>query len=115
MGEWLRDTPWRQGRILSAESAKQLGLAYPDPSQEPVVVVISHDCDLAQPIDKEPNCEAIVGRTVDKLDGNFAWAKTARRLHLPFSDGPTKIIGEFSALDKIVISKAALADHLPAT
>jgi len=114
MGEWLRNTPWRQGSILSAESAKQLGSSHSDQSKETVVMVVSHDCDLAQSIENEPVCEAVVGFTIDKLDGRYGWAKSARGLHLSFSAGRVALNGDFVAIDKIQIPKIALADHVPA-
>ena len=45
-------------------------------------VVVSHDCDLAnENLDVEPDVEVIVGRTIEKADGNFTWAKAPRTLH----------------------------------
>jgi len=112
MGEWRRDTLWRQGHVLSSETAEQLGFNARD-SEEIAVVVISHDCDLAQLVEVEKWCEAIIGRVRDSVDGNFAWAKNARCLHLPFTDGATKLVIELSATEKILIEKASLADHQP--
>lgn len=114
MGEWGRNTPWRQGHILSSDGAKALGIAHPDSSKETVVLIISHDCDLAQPPDLEPVCEAIVGHVIDKMDGNCTWGKNVRRLHLSFSDGPTKIFANFVAVDRLSIDKSALVGHMPA-
>ena len=47
MGEWARDTPWRQGQVLSVEAANAFGLAHPETPNATIVVVISHDCELA--------------------------------------------------------------------
>src|ERR1700733_11469187 len=113
MGEWPVDTPWRQGHILNAETASQLGLESKDPLLAAVVVVISHDCDLARHPVMEPDCEVIVGHTIETINGAYTWAKNTRRLHLPFSGGVTKIAAEFFATAKQRVSKAGLADHSP--
>jgi hypothetical protein len=60
MAEQRNDTAWQQGFILDKESAIELGLARPDAEDNSVVVLISHDCDLLEPPDIEPNCEVIV-------------------------------------------------------
>jgi integrase/recombinase XerD len=52
-----------------------------------VAVVISHDCDLAQLPDAEPMVEVILGKRIDRLDGNYSYAKNTRRLHLSFTRG----------------------------
>lgn len=113
MGDWTYDTPWRQGFILTAESAKALGIEHPDTPDKTVVLVVSHDCDLAQLQDKEPVCEAIVGRVIAEARGDFANGKNVRLLHLPLSAGETKIVAEFQMGSKFTIDKNKLADHLP--
>jgi hypothetical protein len=65
MGEWDRRTLWRQGCILTANTVASLQLAGDADSTRCVVVVVSHDCDLAQSPDREPVIEVIVGRRVD--------------------------------------------------
>ena len=115
MTEWQRDNPWRQGFILSSDSVKALDLVYPKSPEDTVVVVISHDCDLAQSSDAEPYCEVIVGLRVDNIKGNLANAKNIRRLHLPFSGGEIELSAEFNATDKKIIGKSVLINHQPAT
>ena len=55
MGEWDRRTPWRQGHILTAVTVANLRLV-PEPNPDSLVVVVTHDCDLAQ----DPGVEPVV-------------------------------------------------------
>jgi hypothetical protein len=115
MSEWQRDNPWRQGFILKNDSVKMLDLVHPKSGDDTVVLVISHDCDLAQLPDAEPYCEVIAGFPVDDVSGDFANAKNIRRLHLTFSGGQTRLSAEFNATEKRRIDKSVLAAHEPAT
>jgi hypothetical protein len=115
MAEWQRDNPWRQGSILKSESVKSLGLVHPKSPDDTVVIIISHDCDLAQTIETEPFCEAIPGCPVDGVvSGDLTNAKNIRRLHLTFNGGTIKLAAEFIITDKQKIDKSALVDHQPA-
>jgi hypothetical protein len=87
MAEGRNDTPWQQGFVLSRDSATTLGLAHPDSQTETIVVLITHDCDLVEDSQIEPDCEVIVGRKIKEVDGRFTKAKNPRCLHLSFSDG----------------------------
>jgi hypothetical protein len=111
MAQWDRTTPWRQGHLLTDEAATTLNLKGSQP--QAVVVVISHDCDLAATPSKEPNVEVIRGRQIETPDGNFAHAKNARALHLPFICGNQKQWIELLATDKLAIGKADLAAFAP--
>jgi hypothetical protein len=111
MVQWDRKTPWRQGHLLTHEAATTLNLKGLQP--QAVVVVISHDCDLAATPSKEPNVEVIRGRQIETPDGNFAHAKNARALHLPFIGGNQKQWIELLATDKLAIGKADLAAFAP--
>lgn len=112
MAEWLRDTPWRQGQLLTAEAAAALGLQHSDGPDQTLVVVVTHDCDLAQLPDGEPCVEVIVGSRVAAGDGNHTHAKNARRLHVEF-DGDAACWGEFLATAKVSRSKHDLATFRP--
>ncbi len=118
MAGWGPDTPWRQGQILAAESAIALGLSDSNGHAESIVLVVSHDCDLAySDLATEPDCEVIVGTVIDldKVDGRYTEAKHARRLHLPFTGGQTKLAGDFHASNKYAVPKSRLAaPHEPA-
>lgn len=80
---WTRDTPWRQGHLFTPEAALAFGFSHPESPDSTCVVVISHDCDLAnEAMSIEPDVEVIVGRLVQKGDGNYFWAKAPRTLHI---------------------------------
>ncbi len=108
---WTRDTPWRQGHILPAAAVSELGLGG---MVDTCVVVISHDCDIANDdLTVEPNVEVIVGRIGVSRDGNLEWAKAPRTLHMALSccDG-TPVI-ELSATRKELVPKSTLARFEP--
>jgi hypothetical protein len=112
MAEWTRTTPWRQGHLLTPEAAIALKLAPSELQQKSLVIVASHDCDLAQSPENEPDVEVIVGQIIETIDGNFAHAKTARTLHIQF-DGADGLMAAFVATDKRIISKQSLAEFSP--
>ena len=102
-------TDWRQGHVLHPEAAESLGLVWdPDPAAT-FVVMVSHDCDIAAAVEREPDVEFIVGRRIE-APGADTHAKTARRLHIVFdgADGTTAV--ELLATHKARVPKqAALA------
>lgn len=81
MAEWNRNTPWRQGHLLSQDAITTLGLRHAARSEQTVVIVASHDCDLAQAPEGEPKIEIVIGCLVTDKDGNCTHAKNARKLH----------------------------------
>jgi hypothetical protein len=120
MARWERTTPWRQGSLLSAESVAALRLNDGCAPDEVVVVVISHDCDLAQPVESEPVVEVIVGRFVaGRIDGNFSHCKNPRRLHVACTGGRHSCVLSLDAGSKRRLAKEpandepGLADHVP--
>jgi len=113
---WTRDTPWRQGHLLSPEAALAVGLSHPESPDLTCVVVISHDCDLANDaLQIEPNVEVIVGRRVQKGDGNYFWAKAPRTLHIDAQHGDFEAVIELVATAKQTIPKQVLAAFPPDT
>ncbi len=111
---WTRDTPWRQGHVLSAEAVHSLGLAHPETPDSTCVVVISHDCDLANDaLQIEPDVEVIIGRHLPKGDGNYFWAKAPRTLHVDALQNGTAAVIELIATAKRLIPKQALAAFSP--
>lgn len=114
MTEWGRDTPWRQGHLLTSETCKTLGLCHRDYPDRTLVVIATHDCDLAQLPEFEPIIEVIVGKIIEKFDGNLTHAKNSRRLHIEFN-GDVPLLAEFVATDKQRIKKEILSDYLPCT
>jgi hypothetical protein len=115
MVEWDRRTPWRQGHVLTAETVGALQLVpHADPAS-PLVVVVSHDCDLAQDPSSEPVVEVIIGRRVSNANGNFTHGKNPRRLHLPAIEVGAPICVELTATARQSIPKHDLAAHAPST
>jgi hypothetical protein len=111
---WSRDTPWRQGHVLTAEAIQVLGLSHPKSPDSTCVVVISHDCDLANDtLQVEPDVEVIVGRHLPKGDGNYFWAKAPRTLHVDVLQNDTAAVVELVATAKRLIPKQALAAFFP--
>jgi hypothetical protein len=113
---WTRDTPWRQGHILTTDAAEALGLFHPEAPDGTCVVVISHDCDLANDdLQVEPAVEVIVGRRLDKGNGNYFWAKAPRTLHVDVLRGDAAVVVELVATSKRLVSKQTLATFSPDT
>ncbi len=111
---WTRETAWRQGSVLPPEAAAHFGLANDRDPAATCVVVISHDCDLANDdLGAEPGVEVIVGRTVGTLNGNFAWAKAPRTLHVPAKRADQVVNIELLATRKVTLPKDRLAAFEP--
>lgn len=103
----------RQGSILPRTVRDWIGMLDLDSNPDPVVVVISHDCDLVKPHKDEPQVELIEGRTTDKMKGGLSHAQSPRTLQLEFEqNGATKIL-ELCALNKISVDKKILIDVDP--
>lgn len=112
MPGWDRDTPWRQGDTLTNDDAVRIGVV-DGSSIDTIVVVIAHDCDLAAPPSIEPDVEVIVGRMVDRPEGNLTLAKNPRKLHLPFKGPAGDMWVELSSTAKVKFSKETLAGIKP--
>ena len=113
---WSRTTPWYQGAILTIEAAQTLRLSHPGSPGSTCVIVISHDCDLANDaLQIEPDVEVINGCRVDKGDGNYFWAKSPRTLHLKARHNDVDVVIELVATAKQLISKQSLARFSPDT
>lgn len=105
-------TQWRQGSILPDDAVVGFGLTAALDLQGAVVVVISHDCDIACGSDREPVVELIVGRRIEKL-GADTNAKTARRLHLLFKQDEVEIPVELDVSGKTAVPKDRLLVFAP--
>jgi hypothetical protein len=112
MTKWTRETPWRQGYLLTDEAIKSLGLLQLEFKENTLVVVATHDCDLAQAPDREPHIEVIVGRRIESLDGNCTHAKSARTLHMQY-EGDEPLLAEFVNTAKHSILKKDLLNFKP--
>jgi len=113
MPEWTRNTPWRQGHLLSDEAVTAIGLINTEYPGDTVVIVATHSCDLTQLPDKEPRIEVVVGRRIQELDGNYTHAKSPRTLHIGF-EGDEPLLAEFVITEKHFIPKKLLEDFEPA-
>lgn len=112
MNGWNRETPWRQGHALRNEDAKKLGLIAHDDDFS-IFVVVSHDCDLAHEPAVEPYAEIIIGRHLEKHEGNHTNSKNPRKLHLPLiCNGESKFC-ELIAINKQTLPKEELGKFLP--
>lgn len=89
-----------------------MGLQHEKGSEQTLVIVASHDCDLAQPPEVEPLVEVVVGRLVPSGDGNCTHAKNARKLHVEFA-GDAVFWGEFEAIAKSSVDKHLLNKFVP--
>lgn len=111
---WTRDTPWRQGHVLTADAIQALGLIHPETPDSTCAVVISHDCDLAnRDLQVEPNVEIIIGRHLPEGNGNYFWAKAPRTLHMDVLRADTPAVVELVATAKTVVLKEVLAAFTP--
>lgn len=121
MASWSRNTLWRQGQLLQQETAQLLGLVSTESPERTAVVVISHDCDLAQLPGGEPYVEVIIGRFVDlPADGSYTHCKNLRRLQIECSSGNSPQLIELEIVSKKLLLKEnldnpelALCEHLP--
>ncbi|ANH69821.1 hypothetical protein [Mitsuaria sp. 7] len=112
--EWTRDTPWRQGHVLGADACAAFGLKHAESPEATCVVVIGHDCDLANDnLSAEPFVEIIVGRMLPRANGNFSWGKAPRTLHVDMQRAGTVLTVELVATDKASLPKAQLARFMP--
>lgn len=111
---WTRHTPWRQGHVLPQDAVVQLGLVEAGRADSARAVVISHDCDLANAnLNAEPDVEVLVGSVAAALNGNFAWGKSPRTLHLSVQKGAETEILELVQTSKLLVPKTALAKFAP--
>lgn len=112
MTEWNRDTKWRQGHLLTGEAIRSLGLSHDAGQEQTLVIVASHDCDIAQPPQSEPYVEVIVGYFSAEKKGNFCDAKNPRIIQMEFAGAPP-LLGEFESIKKVSVFKTDLIAFRP--
>jgi hypothetical protein len=112
MSAWTRETPWRQGHLLTDEAVKKLNISSDEVTEDLLVVVATHDCDLAQLPQKEPTVEVVVGHRIASLDGNNTYGKSSRTLHVAF-EGEEPLMAEFLITEKRGVSKDSLCHFAP--
>lgn len=111
---WTRVTPWRQGHVLPPDAIIALGLAGTEQVEQTRGVVISHDCDLANDdLNAEPDVEILIGQVVAGLNGNFAWGKSPRTLHLSMARAAGPEFIELVQTRRCTIPKSELAKFTP--
>lgn len=111
--QWTRGSAWRQGSVLTQDAVDEFGLGLSEDRERVRVVVISHDCDLANDITKEHFVEVIIGRLVDQADGNSSWGKSSRTLHYTVDcAGSTECI-ELVSTSKAQVDKERLVRFSP--
>src|SRR5205823_3760746 len=98
--------------VLPSKSFAVLSL--PKSADITLALAISHDCDIANDnLDAEPTVEFVLGRVVDKSNGNYGFGKNHRVLHLPATLEGKPATLELLAIRKISIHKEDLATHEP--
>ena len=111
---WSRISEWRQGTVLSNETADILGLRHQKFPEDTCVVVISHDCDIANDdLKAEPNVEVIVGRRISAPSPGYARTRSPRTLHLEVEHNGVPAAVELVAIAKTHVAKRTLADVGP--
>lgn len=113
MTDWNRATEWRQGHVLTDQTVADLGLCDDQVPENALVVVISHDCDIANSTQVEPDIEVIIGTKVSTANGNLTHTKNPRKLHISFEGGERLCIAELVAIKKRLIQKHLLIAHPP--
>lgn len=120
MARDLESQGWRQGSLARPEDIVVLvdGIIDDLPAGADLVI-ISQSCDLARHEQLEPQIEAIVSREIDRIEGNYTFAKNGRTLDLSVSvrtgtrDFTEKKHLRLQATDKIAIPKERFADKTP--
>lgn len=123
MATWDRNTPWRQGHLLTLDAVKAFGLDCGEGPEKTAAIVISHDCDVAQLPTNEPFVEVIVGRFLDgAANGTYTNSKNLRKLHIECRVGADTRVIELEVAKRCSLAKDSssqssptLADHAPCT
>jgi len=110
---WERNSPWRQGHIISPSLAKELNLLPPRDPHQKFAVVVSHDCDIASDPGEEPYIEIIVGTRVEACRPEYVNARHVRVLDVEFQAPQERMALEFVATDKRTVRKLDFQGHQP--
>jgi hypothetical protein len=103
-----RKSAWRQGSVIASDVALALNIFAPDEAETKIGIVISHDCDLVQPVGVEPHVEVIAAQKVVSSDGNFTHAKNPRKLVVTLKQNGADVHCLLCAQDKVKVQKDAL-------
>ncbi len=108
---WTRNTPWRQGSVLNSRDFERLDI---DQEEGSVALAVSHDCDITnEDLTAEPYVEFVIGRIIEKVDGNHTHAKNPRTLHISLKHGGNDISLQLLAVEKMQIRKDLLQEVDP--
>lgn len=100
----MRDTEWRQGDLLTQETAAKLTALNSAVGEAHRVVVITHDCDL--PNGSETSVEVIVADVVSAANAQFSYAKNPRKLHLGYEvAGGQPVVVELRHAERRIVPK----------
>lgn len=111
---WLA-AGWKRGAFIRLDSNPHLFdelpkkiLEYVSDKESVCIVPILYDCALVEEnFDKEPWAQVLVMWKAD-FNGNFAYAKNPRRLHLKVSEGEQEFYFEAAALSFAQVDREAL-------
>ncbi len=105
-----RDTEWRQGDLITQETATTLTTLNGVLTEEHRVVIIMHDCDLANT--SETFVEVIVANIIEAANPQLLYAKNPRKLHLSYKiEGGQSIIVELRHAERRTVSKDEFEQH----
>ena len=105
-----RDTDWRQGDLLTQETAAKLTALNGAVDEAHRVVVITHDCDL--PNEGETSVEVIVADVVNAPNPQLSYAKNPRRLHLGYElAGGQSVVVELRHAERRIVPKEEFEKH----
>jgi hypothetical protein len=113
-GDRLREMGWRQGDFVPvSKTAAVLNASIdrqPTESTDGMrLVVLTQDCDLVRPVEKEPYVELIAGHFVAQEDKLCLNGRNPRTLQLPFES----VWLDFRIHDRFRADKSALAGFPP--
>ncbi|MDA8225280.1 MAG: hypothetical protein M0T86_05090 [Betaproteobacteria bacterium] len=105
-----RDTDWRQGDLLTQETAVKLTALNGAVCEAHRVVVITHDCDI--PHEGEISVEVIVADVVSAPNPQFSYAKNPRKLHLGYEvAGGQSVVVELRHAERRIVPKGEFEKH----
>lgn len=105
-----RDTDWRQGDLLTQQTAAKLTVLNGAVGEAHRVVVITHDCDL--PHEGETSVEVIVADVVLVPSPQLSYAKNPRKLHLSYEiAGGQSVVVELRHAERRIVTKGEFEKH----
>lgn len=108
---WMEAEGWLQGSLVSLEHTKIMTAHFDVLREDILLVVASQSCDIANCDEKD--IEFSIAERIDKLDGNLAFNKNPRILHIPayikeHDATVSEIYLKLVASEKVCISKEEL-------